>query len=180
MENFKTDTRGNSRDTSGTSTGASLALGESDVDGPGRTCAPCQPSPNWAGQKCRPHRLATAKWDGCGRPDDEALMSGFGRTSHENFIKPCRALSCRYPVNCIIMRPERHRSVANPASQRHDRSAEAGGKATEAAGKTAKARSVGKYSCIWPGITDHSNAIGTVNRSKAASERFSIGEACRA
>jgi hypothetical protein len=134
--------------------------------------------PELGGPKCRPRRLAAATWDGCGWPDDEALMSGFGRTSHESFIKPCRALSCRYPVNCIVMRPERHRSVANPASQRHDRSAEAGGKATEAAGKTAKARSVGKHSCIWPGITDRSNTIGTANRSKAGAW-FSDGEACR-
>jgi len=36
-------------------------------------------------------------------PDDEDLMSGFGRTSHENVIKPCRALSCRYPVNGVAV-----------------------------------------------------------------------------
>src|SRR5262249_8977383 len=103
-----------------------------------------------------------------------AFMSGFGRTCRENVIKPCRALSCRCPVNCIVMRPERHGNVANPASQRHDRSAEAGGEATEAAArsKAAEPESGGNHSCISPDIADRSKA-GTC-------ERFSNGEACRA
>jgi hypothetical protein len=111
-------------------------------------------------------------------------MSGFGRTCNENVIKPCR-----YPVSCIVVRPEQYGIVANrnelrqPASQHHGRTAEGGDKTTEAAasGKATEAESGGKRSCISPGITDHSNAIGTANCSKAgACERFSNGEACRA
>jgi hypothetical protein len=82
-------------------------------------------------------------------------MCRFGRTCCENVVKPCRALSCRYPVNCIVMRPERHRSVANPASQRHDRSAEAGGKAESSGGNATRVRSGGTPS--GPDIAIHSN-----------------------
>ena len=103
-----------------------------------------------------------------------------GGHGHEILVKHCRALSYRHLVNCIAVRPERYGSVANrnrlrhPTSQHHDRRAEAGGKATEAAAD-------GKHSCISPDIANHSNAIGTANRSKAgACERFSNGEACRA
>jgi hypothetical protein len=94
-------------------------------------------------------------------------------------VKLCRALSCRSPVSCIVVRPERYGNVANPASQDHSRSAEAGGQATEAGGNATKARSGG--SCIPADAANHSNAIGTATRSKAgACERFSDGEACRA
>jgi hypothetical protein len=113
-----------------------------------------------------------------------------GGHGHEILVKHCRALSYRHLVNCIAVRPERYGSVANrnrlrhPTSQHHDRRAEAGGKATEAAadGKaTTEADADGKHSCISPDIANHSNAIGTANRSKAgACERFSNGEACRA
>ena len=107
------------------------------------------------------------------------LRPELGWTGHEIVVKLCRALSCRYPVNCIVVRPERYGNVANPASHRHDRRAEA--EATEAGGKATKARSGGKHSCISPDIATHSSAIGTANRSKAgACERFSNGEACRA
>src|SRR5437773_591745 len=98
-----------------------------------------------------------------------------GGHGHEILVKPFRALSYRHFVNFIAVRPERYRSVANrnrlrrPASQHHDRSAEAGGKATEAAGggKATEAESGGKHSCISPDIANHSNAIGTANRAKA-------------
>ena len=102
-------------------------------------------------------------------------MSGFGRTCNENVIKPCR-----YPVSCIVVRPEQYGIVANrnelrqPASQHHGRTAEGGDKATEA-------ESGGKRSCIPLDLASHSNAIGAANRAKAgAYERFSNGEACRA
>jgi hypothetical protein len=96
-------------------------------------------------------------------------------------VKLCRALSCRYPVSCIVVRPERHGNVANRASQDHSRSAEAGGQATEAGGKATKAGSGGKHGCVSPDTAKHSNAIGTASRSKAgACERFRNGEACRA
>ena len=42
-------------------------------------------------------------------------FAGFGSTSHENVIKPCRALSCRDPVNFVVVRPKRHGSLANHA-----------------------------------------------------------------
>ena len=86
-------------------------------------------------------------------------------------VKPCRALSCRYPVSCIFVRPERTGNVANPASWHHGRSAEAGGQAAEAGGNATKARSGGNHSCISP---------GTATRAAGACERFSHGAACRA
>ena len=101
-------------------------------------------------------------------------MSEFGRTCCENVIKRCRALSCRYPVNCIVMRTERYGSFANPAPQRHDRSAETGGQAKEAGGKTAKARSVGRHGCISP------DSAGANHSNANACARFSHGEARRA
>jgi hypothetical protein len=113
-----------------------------------------------------------------------------GGHRHEIVVKLCRALSCRYPVNCIAVRSERDGSVANrnrlrhPASQHHGRRAEAGGKATEAAadGKaTTEADAGDKHGCISPDIANRSNAICTANRSNAgACERFSNGEVCRA
>ena len=54
---------------------------------------------------------------------------------NENVIKPRRVLSCRYPVNCVVVQPERYGNVTNrsglrhPAAQHHGRRAEAGGKA---------------------------------------------------
>ena len=107
---------------------------------------------------------------------------GFGRTCHEIVVKLCRALSCRYPVNCIVVRPERYGNVANrnwlrlPTSEHHGRSAETGSKVSSVGGKATKARSGGKHSSggkyrrSSPDI--HSNAI--------VCARFSDGEACRA
>src|SRR5689334_1680467 len=92
-------------------------------------------------------------------------MSGFGRTWNGNVIKPCRAHSCRYPVNGIAVRPERHGNVADhnrrhPLATRHyGPSPEANRKATEAAagGKaTTEADAGGRQSCIPPDIADHS------------------------
>ena len=96
--------------------------------------------------------------------------TGFGRTCRENVIKPCRALSHRHPVNCIVMRPERHGNVANPASQHHGRGAEAGGKTTKAAarGEAAKGGAGGNRGCISPDTASRSNA--------GACARFSDGE----
>ena len=107
-----------------------------------------------------------------------------GGTCHEIAVKLCRALSRRYFVNCIAVRPERYGSVANriglhrPASQHHGRRAEAGGKATQA-------EAGGKHSCISPDIrvspdiAHRSTAI--VNLSCGiGSPRFSIREACQA
>jgi hypothetical protein len=87
------------------------------------------------------------------------------------------------------MRPEQYGSVANrnglrrPASQHHGRTAEGGGKTTEAApgGKATEAESGAKHSCISLDIANQSNVIGTANRAKAgACARFSHGEDCRA
>jgi hypothetical protein len=110
-------------------------------------------------------------------------MSALGLRGHghEIVVRLCRALSYRHLVNCIAMRPKRYGSVANrnrlrhPTSQHHGRSAEAGGKATEAAagGKaTTEAEAGGKHSCISPDIANHSKA--------GACKRFSNGEVCRA
>ena len=104
------------------------------------------------------------------------FISGFGRTSRENVIKPCRALGCRDPVNFAIVRPERHGSLANrnyqPASQHHGRSAEAGRKAR---GKTTEGAAGGKHRRSSPDITSPSNATDIGSK---AGVRFSDGEDC--
>src|SRR5688572_1306819 len=93
-------------------------------------------------------------WDGI------YLMSGFGRKSHENVIKPFRPLSYCYLVNLVAVQHERCRSVADrnrlrrPASQHHGRRAEAGGKA-ESSGGNARVRSGGTPS--GPDIAIHSS-----------------------
>ena len=119
-------------------------------------------------------------------PHRDGIYVRYGRTSYENVIKPCHALSYRTPVNRIAEQPERYGNVANrnrlrhPASYRHGHSAEAGGKATEAGSNAAKARSGGKHSCISPDIATRPSPIGTANRSKTGGcERFSDGEVCR-
>ena len=106
-----------------------------------------------------------------------AFISGFGRTSYENVIAPCRALSCRCPVDRVA---ERHGSRANrnrphqPASQHHGRGAEAGGKA---GGKTTEAGAAGgKQGCSSPDIASPSNATDISSKTGA---RFSDGEDCR-
>jgi hypothetical protein len=115
-------------------------------------------------------------------------MSALGRTwGHEIVVKLCRALSRRCRVNYLAVRPG---NVANrnrrrhPTSQHHDRRAEAGSKATEAAadGKaTTEADAGGKHRCISPDIANYSNVIGTANRSNTvAREGFDNGEVCRA
>ena len=115
MENFKTDTRGNSRDTSDTSSEAS-PLGR-------KRCG-------WA--RTRTCRLANVVR--C--PHREGIYVRIWENGNENVIKPRRILSCRYPVNCVVVWPERYGNVTNrnglhPTSQRHGRRAEAGGKTTE-------------------------------------------------
>ncbi len=95
----------------------------------------------------------------------------------------CRAIRPRYFVNCIAVRPERHGSVANRdrlrrhASQRHGRSAEAGGKAT-ASGNATSAEG-GKHGFISPDIANRSNAIVNLSRG-IGSAGFSFREACQA
>ena len=97
---------------------------------------------------------------------------------HETVVKLRRALSYRYPVNYIAVRPERCGSVANRnrrrhlASQHHGRSAEASGKATTEAG-------AGGNSCISPDSANRSNVIGFA-RSNHSGARFNIREACQA
>ena len=128
--------------------------------------------PRWPNSECM------VPWQLSGRHS----RPGFGRTSHEIVVKFCRALSCRIPINCIILRPERYGNVANsnrrclPTSEHHGRCAEAGGKVSSVGGKATKARSGrkhssgGKHRRSSPDI--HSNAI--------VCARFSDGEACRA
>jgi len=84
-----------------------------------------------------------------------------GRTSRENVIKPCRALSRRDPVNCVTVRPKRHGSLANHAklhaSQRHGHGAGAKGEAATEAGAG------GKHGCRFPertGRPDHGSNSG--------------------
>jgi hypothetical protein len=100
-----------------------------------------------------------------------AFRPGFGRTGHEIVVKLCRALSCRYPVNCVVVRPERYGIVANrlrhSASQRHGRRTEAGGKASHA-----DAEAGGNPSFISPDFAEPDDTMGW--------ERFSTAEACRA
>src|SRR5260370_41364189 len=96
-------------------------------------------------------------------------MSVLERNGHEIFVKRCRALSRWCVGDCLAVRPG---SVANrnrlrrPASLHHDRSAEAGGKATYAEAGS-------KHSGISPDTVNRAN----VNRSNAiACARFNIRE----
>ena len=93
-------------------------------------------------------------------PHRDGIYVRYGRTSYENVIKPCRALSCRYPVNCVAVRPRAARQCHKPhrartASQHHGRSAEASGKAATAGGNVTRVRSGGTPS--GPDIAIHSN-----------------------
>jgi hypothetical protein len=105
-------------------------------------------------------------------------MSGFGRTCNENVIKPCRALSCRYLVNFVIVRPKRHGSLANHAklysSQRHGHAAGAKGKAaTEGAAG-------GKYWCSFPERAGHPDDGSNSGRDAVGCAGSCHGEACPA
>jgi hypothetical protein len=109
-------------------------------------------------------------------PDGMSVLD-LGGHRYEIVVTFCRALSCRYLVNCIAVRPKRYGSVANRnrlrhSSQHHGRRAEAGGKATEAGGKATRVRSGGKHGCTSPDIPTRTNAI--------ARARFDNGQACRA
>lgn len=107
-------------------------------------------------------------------------MSGFGRTSNENVIKPFRPLSYCYLVDLVAVQIERYRSVADrnrlrrSASQHHGRRAEAGGKAESSGGNATRVRSGGAPS--GPDIAIHSNgdwdAVGCAGSGH--------GEACPA
>ena len=79
-------------------------------------------------------------------------------------VRLCRALGCRCPVSCIVVRPERTGDVANRASQDHSRSAERSGQAT-AAGNLPRLYWVNWFrkgddgSFLWPGFGDNSRVI---------------------
>ena len=72
------------------------------------------------------------------RVEDPCGCAGLGSTNYENVIEPCRALSRRDPVNLVVVRPNRHGSLANraelPSAQRHGHGAGAKGEAATAAG----------------------------------------------
>jgi hypothetical protein len=89
----------------------------------------------------RPKALLRGVEDPCG-------CAGFGSTNYENVIEPCRALSRRDPVNLVVVRPNRHGSLANhaklPSAQRHGHGAGAKGEAATAAGAG------GKHWCSFP------------------------------
>ena len=119
-----------------------------------------------------PHRIET----GSACVPETALISGLGRTSYENIIEPCCALSSRCPVDRVA---ERHGSLANrnhePASQHHGRGAKAGGKA---GGETTEAGATsGKHGRSAP---DHTSPSSATDVSSKARVRFSDGEDCRA
>jgi len=77
-----------------------------------------------------------------GCPHRRGVYVRIWETCNENVIKPCRALSSRYLVNFVIVRPKRHGSLANRAklysSQHHGRSAEANGEAATQGGAGGK------------------------------------------
>jgi hypothetical protein len=121
--------------------------------------------------------LAESDVDGSG---STAFMSGFGRTSYEDVITPGRALSCRYPVNCVAVWPRRSGNVANHtklfhlASQRHGPGAKPGGEATSQAG------AVGKHWCRSPDSTSRSDVRSRSHSDGTACAGFGHGEACPA
>jgi hypothetical protein len=132
----------------------------------GRACA-------WRSRPARTERLVGYVVR-CPHRDD--IYVRYGRTSYENVIEPCRALNCRYPVNCAAVQPHRRGNVANhtkrPASQHHGRSAEANGEAATR-GKVTRVRSGGTPR---PGIAIRSN--GDRNAGGCAGAHH--GEACAA
>jgi hypothetical protein len=76
--------------------------------------------------------------------EDPCGCTGIGSTNYENVIEPCRALSRRDPVNLVVVRPNRHGSLANRAeflpAQRHGHGAGAKGEAATAATADGKLR----------------------------------------
>ena len=140
-------------------------------------CPPCR----WASHRQISFRPSVAQFGMYGTVHLSGRHSrpGFGRTCHEIVVKVCRALSCRTPVNCIVVRPERYGNVANrnrpclPTSEHHGRCAEAGSKV---GGKATKARSGGKHSSGGK----HRRSSPDIRSNAIVCTRFSHGEACRA
>jgi hypothetical protein len=101
-----------------------------------------------------------------------------GRTSRENVIKPCRALSCRDPVNFVVVRTKRHGSLANHAklhsSQRHGYGAGAKGEAATAAGTG------GKHGCRFPERAGHPDHGSNSGRDAVGCAGSCHDEACQA
>src|SRR6476620_4362103 len=84
----------------------------------GTTCNASRPRCSWAGTEIDPGGTAPAcsMEENFGSPQRIETGSAvrtetaFGRTSYENVIEPCRALSYRCPVDRVA---ERHGSLAN-------------------------------------------------------------------
>ena len=119
----------------------------------------------------------------CGNSRDTSDTSSdaclpFGRTSHGNAIRPCRALSCRDPVNFVIVRPKRHGSLANHAklhsSQRHGHAAGAKGEAATAAAAG------GKHRCRSPERAGHPDDGSNGGRDADGCAGACHGKACPA
>ena len=112
------------------------------------------------------------------RVEDPCGCAGFGSTNYENVIKPCRALSCRDPVNLVVVRPERHGSLANhaklPASQRHGHGAGAKGEAATEAGAG------GKHWCSFPERAGRPGDGSNSGRDAVGCAGSCHGEACPA
>ena len=102
--------------------------------------------------------------------------TAFGRTSYENVIELCRALSCRYPVDRIAVRSGTAVSQTATGSSRFPASRSRRRSRWQGPHRP-KAGAVGKHGCSSPDIASPSNA--TDNNSKAGA-RFSDGEDCRA
>lgn len=102
--------------------------------------------------------------------------SRIGRTCHEIAVKICRDLSCRDPVNCIVVRPERHGNVANRNRLRH-RAPQHLGRSAEAGGKATKAEPGGKHRRVSPDIA---NRLPDIANRAIACARFSVREDCQA
>jgi hypothetical protein len=106
-----------------------------------------------------------------------------GGHGHETVVKLRRALFHRTPVDCVAVRPGRHRTIANRNRRNRD-SAAAGGKAAAARARGATAADGGKTAaggnpgaggkprCIPPHLAGH---VHTIARAE-----FGHGEACRA
>jgi len=172
MENFKTDTSGNSRDTSDTSTDASLPFGRKRCRWTRiRTCSPCQPRPNWAGQKCRPRRRATATRD--------ASSTGCPRGGHgyEIFVTLLFQSGCRHLIDCSAVRPERRGDCGNGtfgqrfSSKHHGPRTETGCQTTRAGAARGCPRHRTPYRVPWDSA-NHRNPTGW--------GRVGIGEASQA
>ena len=90
VSRIRAETSATTKPTMNARTPLSFWVGETVT--PGGIAAACSQGGSWPGRRFRSPNSGD---------QDIGNSPGFGRTSYENVIKPCRALSCRYSVNRV-------------------------------------------------------------------------------